>query len=376
MQYIKSKHFLDKCILLLLCLFIFWQTTIEFQQVFFILSALIISFALDIWTGSVALVVAGIGTFILAIYYPPFFTFFPVIFYSIFRQNWQRNFFISLIILSGSIFLQSAVNFPLYVLLLLSQYLRYHTLEQTRLENTLMTNIDQHQLRTAALELKNQNLIAEQNQSLQMGIAGERNRIARDIHDSVGHLLSSSIIQLGAINVINEDTALAEPLDKLKATVEQGMNAIRHSVHHLYDDSLHLEKSIIQMVQDFNFCPIELEYTIKSDVSIDVKMDILMIVKEALANIMKHSDATLVDAKLLEYNGFYKILIIDNGKIKTKSTDNDFVNNSTNGLGIASMRKRIRDRNGNFSASFELDGFRVLAIIQKENLIVGESSKL
>ena len=33
----------------------------------------------------------------------------------------------------------------------------------------------------------------------------ERNRIAREIHDNVGHMLTRSILQLGALSVINKD---------------------------------------------------------------------------------------------------------------------------------------------------------------------------
>ena len=54
----------------------------------------------------------------------------------------------------------------------------------------------------------------------------ERNRIAREIHDHVGHMLSRSILQLGAILAINKDEKLDIPLRGLKDSLDTAMNNI------------------------------------------------------------------------------------------------------------------------------------------------------
>ncbi len=58
-----------------------------------------------------------------------------------------------------------------------------------------------------------------QETQLALQIVEERNRIARDIHDNVGHLLSSAILQIGALEMINQEPKLKEPLENLSATV-------------------------------------------------------------------------------------------------------------------------------------------------------------
>lgn len=66
-----------------------------------------------------------------------------------------------------------------------------------------------------------------QETQLALQIVEERNRIARDIHDNVGHLLSSAILQIGALEMINQEPKLKEPLENLSATVHTGMDRIR-----------------------------------------------------------------------------------------------------------------------------------------------------
>ena len=55
---------------------------------------------------------------------------------------------------------------------------------------------------------QNKHLIASQDNEVYFATLNERGRIAREIHDNVGHILSSSIIQLGAIKQINQNKAL------------------------------------------------------------------------------------------------------------------------------------------------------------------------
>lgn len=77
-----------------------------------------------------------------------------------------------------------------------------------------------------------------QETQLALQIVEERNRIARDIHDNVGHLLSSAILQIGALEMINQEPKLKEPLENLSATVHTGMDRIRQSVHDLHETSI------------------------------------------------------------------------------------------------------------------------------------------
>lgn len=211
------------------------------------------------------------------------------------------------------------------------------------------------------LNQQNLNLIKEQNLNLYLGISEERNRIARDIHDNVGHLLSSSLIQIGALRVLNQDENLKEPLALLNATVQEGMDNIRESVHNLHDDSLNLEQSLVHIVDNFQDSSIELTYKITSQLSSSLKMDFLMVIRESLANVMKHAQSTKVILEVVEQPAFYRLRIKDNG---TNSNDLSKSPIET-GMGLASMKERINKQGGRLTVERLSDGFQVLAIIPK-----------
>ena len=62
-------------------------------------------------------------------------------------------------------------------------------------------------------------LMENQNNMIYMATLKERNRIAREIHDNVGHTLTRSILQLGAIKAINTEPVLKKPLDDLHSSL-------------------------------------------------------------------------------------------------------------------------------------------------------------
>ena len=59
------------------------------------------------------------------------------------------------------------------------------------------------------LERQNRELLDKQDYEVRLATLNERNRIAREIHDNVGHLLSRSLLQVGALQVVNRDETVA-----------------------------------------------------------------------------------------------------------------------------------------------------------------------
>ena len=55
----------------------------------------------------------------------------------------------------------------------------------------------------------------------------ERNRIAREIHDNVGHMLTRAILMVGALRTTHPEPDLAVSLSLLNDTLDQAMNSIR-----------------------------------------------------------------------------------------------------------------------------------------------------
>ena len=81
---------------------------------------------------------------------------------------------------------------------------------------------------TLMLEKKNQDLLEKQDTEVYLATLKERNRIAREIHDNVGHMLSRSILMVGALKTVNQAENLKVPMEQLNQTLNEAMtNAVK-----------------------------------------------------------------------------------------------------------------------------------------------------
>ncbi|NSG83229.1 sensor histidine kinase [Blautia schinkii] len=235
---------------------------------------------------------------------------------------------------------------------------------------------DFHQIRddseehTLLLSEKNKALLEKQDYEIYAATLRERNRIAREIHDNVGHVLSRSILMTAACKTINKDEALAPLLENLEASLNDAMNSIRSSVHDFHDDAVDLEDAIKGLVKDFTFCPIALTYDMSRQVPREVKYSLISITKEGLSNVMRHSNADSVNILLREHPALYQLCIEDNGTsgneipdIQTES-DSDKMNNISDGMGLSNIRDRVKSLGGTVQITQE-KGFRIFVTIPK-----------
>lgn len=207
--------------------------------------------------------------------------------------------------------------------------------------------------------------LKQQDMDIHAATLKERNRIAREIHDHVGHMLSRSILQLGAILAINKDEKLDIPLRGLKDSLDTAMNNIRESVHDLKDDSVDLEYLIMNMTSQYDGLEISVDYDISPYAPKELKYCIVAIVKEALTNTVKHSGSTKVNMVLREHPALYQVLIEDNGS-SAKTSKNDNGIKLSQGIGLENMRERIAAFGGNISFRCE-NGFKIFISIPKKN---------
>ena len=92
------------------------------------------------------------------------------------------------------------------------------TRERDSLQGTLRRTMDDSTERDLLLTEKNRTLMEKQDYEIYTATLRERNRIAREIHDNVGHLLSRSILLAGAAKTVNRDETLSPTLDSLDQT--------------------------------------------------------------------------------------------------------------------------------------------------------------
>ena len=219
-----------------------------------------------------------------------------------------------------------------------------------------------HSLQDDARELSNrlteQNrvLLNQQESEIHLATLKERNRIAREIHDNVGHQLSRAILQVGALMAIPANADQKEGLSEVNKTLTQAMTSIRESVHDLHEKSIDLTIQIQELIKHFTFCEITFENGLRSQPENGLKITFIAIIKEALSNIIKHSNADHVEILLREHPAFYQLIIRDNGLGKTTSGE---------GMGLINMSDRVYALNGNINIQRE-KGFEIFITIPKE----------
>lgn len=235
---------------------------------------------------------------------------------------------------------------------------------------------DFHQIRDDSeehallLSEKNKALLEKQDYEIYAATLRERNRIAREIHDNVGHVLSRSILMTAACKTINKNDALDPLLGNLEESLNGAMSSIRSSVHDLHDDAVDLEDAIKGLVKDFTFCPVNLTYDMSRQIPREVKYSLISITKEGLSNVMRHSNADSVNILLREHPALYQLCIEDNGTpgngipdIQTEADINK-EKSTSGGMGLSNIRDRAKALGGTVQITQE-NGFRIFVTIPK-----------
>ena len=212
---------------------------------------------------------------------------------------------------------------------------------------------------------RNRQLAEAQDNEVHLATLKERNRIAREIHDNVGHMLTRTILQMGAIGIINKDENLKEPLESVKTTLDDAMNSIRKSVHDLHDDSIDLEASLRDAIEplkkDFK---VTFDYDVHGRISGKIKYCFIAIVKEAVNNIIKHSSGDSAVITVREHPGMCTLCVEDNGSCSETV--------SGSGIGLENMHDRVDQLGGVLNISADKNGFKIFVSIMKKN---GEDEK-
>ena len=251
---------------------------------------------------------------------------------------------------------------------MLAVYLRQMTWQDRELQKEFIRIQDDDREYNRMLKLKKRYLIEKQDAQVYSATLKERNRIAREIHDNVGHMLTRAIMLTGAIKVVNKNESLCPSIDNLEECLSTAMNNIRESVHNLHNNSISLENTIKNLTADFDFCKINLIYDIEENIPNDVKYTFIAIVKEGLTNIEKHSNATAVKLTLREHPAIYQLILQDNGTNATDFDCSPYESESylsvTSGIGLNNMYSRIHMLKGTIKIYTD-NGFCIFISIPK-----------
>lgn len=293
-----------------------------------------------------------------SLFFPVFAVFLPLLFYDVAleKPRWLLLFLVVPLFLLMRAQHFSAL-FSMLLFLSVAFLLRMRTTSLLRTQAEYRTLRDSTKEFSLRLENKNKDLMEKQDYEIRLATLNERNRIAREIHDNVGHLLSSSILQVGALQAVNQDPRLAGGLSTLRDTLSHAMDSIRQSVHNLHEESIDLYPQLDGLVKQFSFCPIKLDYEVEGSMRQEVKYCFITIVKEALSNIIRHSNATRVTITVREHPALYQLIIQDNGSQSTPP--------ASGGLGLRSIADRVEALRGNLNIDRK-NGFQLFISVPKE----------
>ncbi|MCL1936792.1 MAG: sensor histidine kinase [Candidatus Azobacteroides sp.] len=162
--------------------------------------------------------------------------------------------------------------------------------------------------------------------SLIDGEMSERTRLARDLHDGLGGMLS----------IVKLNLSDAEHLPYARGMLDQAISELRRITHHLAPESLS-RYGLRVSLEDFCLSvPHTRFHYFGDDSRLNNKIEILLYrcVHELVNNALKHADATAINVQLIQDKTWVSLTIQDNGKgFDSRSP--------VQGMGIENLRNRI-----------------------------------
>ncbi|MBZ0286693.1 MAG: sensor histidine kinase, partial [Anaerolineae bacterium] len=175
-----------------------------------------------------------------------------------------------------------------------------------------------------------------------LATANERNRLAREIHDNLGHYLSAVNMQIeAAVTIIERDPERAvQTLRKAQGLAKDGLGQIRDSVATLRADPTQerpLHEALTRLVDEGRADGLTIDYQVKGNIrpcAGEIEMALYRIVQEGLTNIRKHAQATLAEVELCyDDNQRVRLKVKDNGRGKS---------GGDGGFGLLGIEERVK----------------------------------
>jgi signal transduction histidine kinase len=225
-----------------------------------------------------------------------------------------------------------------------------------------------HQLEesNAELEEAHKQLQRYADEVEELTIVRERTRMAREIHDTLGHYLSILTIQLETISKLQErDPARAAvEIAEARRVASQSMQEVRNAIAALRPMSiatLSLTQAFTQLGSEFELSGAGTELTLDLEtrlppLSPDLQVALYRALQESLTNVRKHAHASKVLVRLRYEDDLLELVVLDNGSGGSSSE----VDTQQGGFGLIGLRERIELLGGQVTyGPAEPAGYRV-----------------
>ena len=257
------------------------------------------------------------------------------------------------------------------------RYLHIEELKETRAELTVPITIGDHVVGVLDIQssqmdafdemdvvtvetLANQLAVAIENarlfgESRELAVVEERNRMAREIHDTMAQGFTGIVLQLEAAEQAFEDRDpdAINHLSRAKSLARECLQEARRSVWNLLPKALErrtLDEALSQEVDSFNALGSgKAAFSVsgeKSELPPDVQAALLRICQESLANVRRHSGATEVNVDLEFQLDDVSLSVQDNGR--GYETNMEGPRREGDGFGLISMEQRVLLLRGSF----------------------------
>jgi two-component system NarL family sensor kinase len=193
----------------------------------------------------------------------------------------------------------------------------------------------------------------------------ERKRIAGDLHDGVGQMMSAARMNLSAFEseLTNMEEAQKMKLEKIMALVDESCKEVRSVSHNMMPNAL-LKAGLASALRDFiekidaNLIKVDL-YSEGLQERIDSNTEIVLyrVIQECVNNVIKHAKASHLDLSLIKEAEGISVTIEDNGIGFNTKQEGKF-----DGIGLQNIRSRIQFLKGEIDISSEPGKGTLIAI--------------
>ncbi|MFL7792257.1 MAG: histidine kinase [Anaerolineae bacterium] len=200
-----------------------------------------------------------------------------------------------------------------------------------------------------------------------LAVAEERNRLAREIHDSLGHYLTAITMQLQAAGklVTEQPERAAESIAKAEEMARESLAEVRRSVAALRAsplDTAVLGDAIGDLVGEFHEGGIATTFSVKGksrSLPIQAKTALYRVAQEGLTNVRKHANASAVEVNLTYQSEKVTLSIKDNGTGQRRE--------ESEGFGLLGLRERIALLGGSLETGNNPEGgFRLQVTVPRQ----------
>ena len=247
----------------------------------------------------------------------------------------------------------------------LAALLALRTVQEEAARRSLHVVRDDLREKVLTLQDTNARLLQAQDYELRAVALAERTRIAREIHDGVGHLLTRLLLQVKALQVVHRDASgVVADLTTLDGGLDEALDSMRRSVHALSDDGEELATSLNMLGSRCGIDSVSVDCSTDVEPPSAVARCVVAIVREALTNAARHGRARSARVAVNDYPAFWQVTV-DNDGIVPAEDEPAVDGRAGSGLGLRSMTERVEALGGRVRIT-PRPRFTVFATIPKD----------